>query len=113
MNETTEQTLGGKIREIRMAKGLSQSEIERRTGLKREYLSKIENCDLKNPTYLTLKKLAKGMGCSINLFFPVQEDTEKDNKILELEGKIVKLEKSVEKDMIVFQKIKEFMADQN
>lgn len=57
--------LGENIRKIRNLKGLSQSEIERRTSLKREYLSKIENSDLKNPTYFTLVKLAKGLGVEL------------------------------------------------
>ena len=55
-------TIGEKIKAIRENQGLSQSEIERRTGIKREYLSKIENCELKNPTYNTLQKIAKGLG---------------------------------------------------
>lgn len=114
MNEKkAEQTLGERLKEIRLAKGLSQSEIERRTGLKREYLSKIENCDLKNPTVLTLERLAKGLEVSINMFFPVEESTEKDNKILELEGEIVRLNKHVEKQDKSFQKIKEFMGVQS
>jgi transcriptional regulator with XRE-family HTH domain len=44
---------------------LSQSRIEELTGIKREYLSKIENNELKNPTYNTLKKICKGLGVSL------------------------------------------------
>lgn len=54
-------TLGERIRYYREAAGLSQSEVEKKTGIKREYLSKLENNKLKNPTYGTLTKLANGL----------------------------------------------------
>lgn len=57
--------LGQRIKIIRQNKGLSQSEIENRTGIKREYLSKIENSELKNPTYGTIQKICKGIDISI------------------------------------------------
>ena len=57
--------LGQRIRAIRQNKGLSQSEVEKKTGIKREYLSKIENSELKNPTYGTIKKICRGIDISI------------------------------------------------
>lgn len=54
--------LGERIRQIRRLKNMSQIELERKTGIKREYLSKIENQELKNPTYRTLERLAQGLG---------------------------------------------------
>lgn len=54
-------TLGERIRHYREAAGLSQREVEKKTGIKREYLSKLENNKLKNPTYDTLTKLANGL----------------------------------------------------
>lgn len=57
--------LGHRIKRIRENRGLSQSEVERKTGIKREYLSKIENSELKNPTYGTIKKICKGIDVSI------------------------------------------------
>lgn len=57
--------LGEKIRAIRQNQGLSQAEVEKRTSIKREYLSKIENNELKNPTYKTLKKICKGLGVTL------------------------------------------------
>lgn len=53
--------LAERIKKLRGLKSFSQSEIEKRTGLKREYLSKIENGDLKNPTLLTLERLSMGL----------------------------------------------------
>lgn len=55
-------TLGERLRSLRLAAELTQAELEQRTGIKREYLSKIENEKLDNPTLKTLQKLAKGLG---------------------------------------------------
>jgi DNA-binding Xre family transcriptional regulator len=44
---------------------MSQVELEHKTGIKREYLSKIENAELKNPTYNTLLKICSGLGISL------------------------------------------------
>ena len=57
--------LGQRIKLIRQNKGLSQSEIEKKTGIKREYLSKIENNELKNPTYNTIKKICSGIDVAV------------------------------------------------
>ena len=57
--------LGERIRQIRKWRGLSQSELEHRSGIKREYLSKLETNDLKNPTYSTLLKLSDALGISL------------------------------------------------
>ncbi len=57
--------LGQRIKTIRKNKGMSQSEVEKRTGIKREYLSKIENSELKNPTYGTIQKICKGIEISV------------------------------------------------
>jgi putative transcriptional regulator len=57
--------LGDRIREIRKQKAISQVELESKTGIKREYLSKIENSELKNPTYNTLIRICEGLGVSL------------------------------------------------
>ena len=62
--------LGNQIKSLRESKGLSQGDIEKRTGIKREYISKIETGDLENPTYKTLQKLAKGIGVSVIELIP-------------------------------------------
>ncbi len=59
------QTLGHRIRRLRKWKGLSQTALESKSGIKREYLSKLENNELKNPTYNTMLKLCAGLGVSI------------------------------------------------
>ena len=57
--------LGQKIRSLRKSKGLTQFDLERRTGIKREYLSKIENDELNNPTFFTLLKICEGIGVPV------------------------------------------------
>lgn len=54
--------LGQKIKHLRKNKGLTQFDLEKRTGIKREYLSKIENDELNNPTFSTLIKICDGIG---------------------------------------------------
>lgn len=41
---------------------MSQSELEKNSGIKREYISKLEHHELKNPTINTVAKLADGLG---------------------------------------------------
>ncbi len=78
-------SLGRRIRKFREYKGLSQSEMEKITGIKREYLSKIETDDLKNPTYLTLLKISKGLGISIaELLQTAQSVTAKQEPVIEV-----------------------------
>ncbi len=54
--------LGKRLKDLRESQALSQSELEKKTGIKREIISKIENGHLKNPTLNTMQKLAKGLG---------------------------------------------------
>lgn len=53
-------TIGKRIRQLRENRGLSQAKVERLTGIKRTYLSHLENGSKNhdNPTYKTLIKLA-------------------------------------------------------
>ena len=55
------------LRRIRVVeRGMSQSALEVATSIKREYISKLESGDLKNPTLSTLEKLAKGLGVPLD-----------------------------------------------
>ncbi len=62
-------TVGQKIREIRLSKRLTQEQIELKTGIKREYLSKIETGGLPNITIKTLKKITDALGVPLSKFF--------------------------------------------
>jgi transcriptional regulator with XRE-family HTH domain len=58
--------LGQRIKHLRKNKGLTQFDLEKKTGIKREYLSKLENDELNNPTFSTLLKICEGIGIPIN-----------------------------------------------
>ncbi len=52
--------IGLRIRGLRESRGLSQSDVASGSGLKKEYISRIENQHI-IPTFNTLEALAKGM----------------------------------------------------
>jgi transcriptional regulator with XRE-family HTH domain len=52
--------IGDKLKELRESKNLSQGEIEKRTGLLRCYISRVENCHTV-PAIDTLEKLARAL----------------------------------------------------
>src|SRR5260221_2145584 len=64
--------IGEVIRTYRGQRGLSQGDIERRTGLLRCYLSRVENGHTVPPLE-TLAKIAEAMDISLADFFPGTE----------------------------------------
>jgi transcriptional regulator with XRE-family HTH domain len=54
--------IGINIRAWRKFKGMSQGAVVKISGQKREYLSKIENGELKNPTIKTVEKIINAIG---------------------------------------------------
>lgn len=52
--------LGKRLKELREAKGLSQGDIERRSGLLRSYISRVEG-GYTAPSLTTLEKFAKAL----------------------------------------------------
>jgi transcriptional regulator with XRE-family HTH domain len=52
--------IGKRLRELREAKGLSQGDIERRSGLLRSYISRVEG-GYTAPSLATLEKFAKAL----------------------------------------------------
>ena len=66
--------IGQVIRSYRGQRGLSQGDIERRTGLLRCYLSRVENGHTV-PSLETLAKIAEAMEISLADFFPGTETT--------------------------------------
>ena len=62
--------LGEAIKNIRLAKGLSQGEMQKRTGILRSYLSRVENGHTV-PSLATLQRLASAMGVALSDFFAV------------------------------------------
>lgn len=64
--------IGDVIRSYRTQRGLSQGDIERRTGLLRCYLSRVENGHTV-PSLETLAKIAEAMDIGLADFFPTAE----------------------------------------
>ena len=60
--------LGVSIKNIRQAQGLSQGEMQKRTGILRSYLSRVENGHTV-PSLATLQRLASAMGVTLADFF--------------------------------------------
>ena len=67
--------IGGVLRRLRGK--VTQAELEERTGIKRTYLSKIENERLNNPTVGTLKCILDALGIPLSKFF---REVEKDGR---------------------------------
>jgi transcriptional regulator with XRE-family HTH domain len=65
--------ISDRLRSIREEKNLSQSEIEKRTGLKRCYISRVENGHTV-PSIETLEKLARAMEIPLYQIFYDGED---------------------------------------
>lgn len=61
-------TFGERLKGLRKQYGFSQADMERKTGKKREYLSKFENEHLPNPTIKTVKNIAKAFDMTISEF---------------------------------------------
>ena len=70
--------IGEVIKSYRSDRGLSQGDIERRTGLLRCYLSRVENGHTV-PSLETLAKIAEAMEISLADFFP-GSDTPQDRE---------------------------------
>lgn len=60
-----------KIKTIRAKKRLSITELSKRSGLSRAYISLLENGIRKNPSHEAMEKIAEGLGKSVQaVFFP-------------------------------------------
>lgn len=57
--------LGQRIRDIRSEKDMTQSELAERSDVASNYIAMLERGE-RNPTYLTLLKIAGGCGVSIS-----------------------------------------------
>jgi transcriptional regulator with XRE-family HTH domain len=65
---TIASNIGGTIRSYRLQKGMSQGDIEKRTGLLRCYLSRVENGHTV-PSLETLQKIAYALDLQLAQFF--------------------------------------------
>ncbi len=85
--------IGEVIRSYRSDRGLSQGDIERRTGLLRCYLSRVENGHTV-PSLETLAKIAEAMEINLADFFP-GTDTAQDRETRKVLGELVRGRDSV------------------
>jgi transcriptional regulator with XRE-family HTH domain len=65
--------IGDRLREMRQEKKLSQGDIEKRTGLLRCYISRVENGHTV-PAIETLEKLARALECPLYQLFSEGEE---------------------------------------
>jgi transcriptional regulator with XRE-family HTH domain len=69
--------LAANLKRLRGARGYTQLDLARRTGLPNGYISKIER-ELMNVSLANLDALAVGLDCSLaDLFMPVRADSRK------------------------------------
>jgi len=69
--DTIAMNIGETIRNYRLQKGMSQGDIEKRTGLLRCYLSRVENGHTV-PSLDTLQKIAASLDLQLSQFFASQ-----------------------------------------
>src|SRR6202789_1179490 len=67
-SEPTPINIGATIRDFRLQRGMSQGDIEKRTGLLRCYLSRVENGHTV-PSLETLQKIAGSLEMPLSQFF--------------------------------------------
>lgn len=73
------QSIGQRVREIRVKKGLSANDVSKKTGMTADAILKLER-DERGKTLEKLPAIAKVLGCRIDDLFP-----EMDNELDELE----------------------------
>ena len=72
-------TIGGKIKKLRLEKDMTQEELARKADIPYATLLKIENDTVKNPTINTLQKLAQALEVSVD--FLINLNNKKNGKI--------------------------------
>lgn len=61
--------MGFKVKEIRLAKNISQEELSKASGVSRQTISDLESCEIVNTTTSTLAKLADALECKVGDIF--------------------------------------------
>ena len=80
--------IGGTIRDFRLQRGMSQGDIEKRTGLLRCYLSRVENGHTV-PSLETLQKIAGALDLQLSQFF-AEDEVNKEISTLHLSEEEIK-----------------------
>ena len=79
MKDVTSQ-IGSRIRELRKKKGLSQEELGGRARLHYTYIGAVERGE-KNVSVVTLNKIARALGTSLNEIFNIPADVKDPVKL--------------------------------
>src|SRR3989338_9606528 len=77
--------LGKRIQSIREKKGLTQEQMEERTGVNTKYISAVERGQ-KNVTIKTLEKLAAGLDVELYQLFLITEEIRSEEHTSELQS---------------------------
>jgi transcriptional regulator with XRE-family HTH domain len=87
MEQNILQSVGGRIREIRKSKGLSQEELGEKANFHYSYIGRIERGE-KNISLVNLGKIADALGVGVHQFFSYAHEleklTEKDEEMKEI-----------------------------
>lgn len=73
-------SIGRRIQSIREKRGLTQSQLEEKTGINTKYISAIE-CGQKNVTIKTLEKIANGLNIDLYELFLFSEELESEGAV--------------------------------
>ena len=102
--------IGERLREIREAKNLSQGDIEKRTGLMRPYISRVENGHTV-PAIETLEKFARALEVPLYQLFYEGETPPKPNHLPKRKTADKSAWGSSGKDAILLIKFRKLLAD--
>jgi transcriptional regulator with XRE-family HTH domain len=94
--------VGERLRQLRELKGLSQGEIEERTGLLRSYISRVENGHT-DPSVGTLGKFARGLDVPLYQFL---YDGEEPPKLVKTQAREINDWASLGMGRRIFSKLK-------
>jgi transcriptional regulator with XRE-family HTH domain len=73
--------LGTRVLKLRRQRKLSQQELAQRVGVDQSFISKMERGDQPNPNAITLKGLAKALGCTADYLIGMYEEEDEDMKL--------------------------------
>jgi transcriptional regulator with XRE-family HTH domain len=90
--------VGERLRQIRESKKMSQGDIEKRTGLLRCYLSRVEN-NHTVPNLETLEKWAKALDVSLSQLFSETGHEEKPHPAFKSSGDGHRLDRAASNDL--------------
>jgi transcriptional regulator with XRE-family HTH domain len=78
--DTIQKQFGERVRELRLARGLSQEELAFKAGIHRTYLGGIESIE-RNPSLKNVNAVAEALGVTLSalFLFSAYSEKEKDN----------------------------------